>query len=1067
MQLDTLGLGRRPGTRLRPLALAIGMVISLGLPLTYYAIEYGLLTREATHHAQDLGERLRQVPSLGEAEFQALLGQFLPGRSVTGIHVRERDGRLLAAYEHEGRPGWWSVRPTGYATVGAGSDLRRLEVAVSQTGLLIVTVSLLLLSIAVGAGVAGIMYLYPVRVVRRAEAQVEDLITRQESLLEASRVLASTLDLRAVLDRLTEIARSLPGIDVVRIWLRDETGSGAVLHSQAGARRLDVGQRLQLGRGQGLITVVVEERRPVVLRDSLTDPRVVNVEWFRAEEIVSFLGVPLRVGDDCLGALACMSRSPRDWSRAEIALAETLGVLAAVAIRNARLFGESERRRRAAEALAEIGRVLAQALDPALVGEQVAVSVCSLLGCASSVLFRLEPDTGDLVSIALAGSAAPALGPRLVFPRGTGVSGIAVASHQPVVTADILDDPRVVLTPDLRSRIEQAGYSAVLVVPLIVKDRVIGTLSAGDHAGRVFGPDEIRLAQALADQAALALENARLYEEATERQREAEQLARVTSSLTESLDLAQVGTRIADSVIPLFQARSSGLFFLQPDQSLRAVAWAGAARELFAVDQVFPPGTGVVGRAVMWGAPIQSPDVLADPDVTMPEPMLAQVRATGNRAILAVPLHAKGELIGVLSLTDGVVREFSEDEIARLQTFADQAALAIENARLYQNAQQAYRELSAAQAQLVRGETLRAMGELASGVAHHLNNLLAVVLGRLQLARARHPAPQLDRHLELAERAALDGAEVVRRMRGFSRGQPSGDLTPVDLNDVAREVLELTRPRWQDEAHVRGIHIETRLLAGAIPEVPAESAALREVLMNLILNSIDALPDGGTITVRTWAADGAVHCEVGDTGAGMTPDVQRRALEPFFTTKGFQSTGLGLSVNYGIVRRHGGDVTIESRPGEGTRVAFWLPTAPPDGTTGLTPESTPATTPALRILVIDDEPEVRDVVTEILESEGHSVVQAASGREGLACLDGEDMFDLVLTDLGMPGMTGWEVARAAKAKRGVLRVGLLTGWGEQPAAKPEDRAAADFVVAKPVTLDGLRAALASVRPACN
>jgi GAF domain-containing protein len=242
-----------------------------------------------------------------------------------------------------------------------------------------------------GAGVGSIVYLYPVRVARRAEAQVEDLITRQETLLEASRVLASTLDLRGVLDRLTEIARSLPGIDVVRIWLREEAGTDIVLHSQAGARRLDVGQRLQLGHGQGLVTVVVEERRPVVVRAVSADPRVVNADWFRAEEIESFLGVPLRVGDDCLGGLACMRRSPRDWSRAEIALAETLGVLAAVAIRNARLFGESERRRRTAEALAEIGRVLAQALDPVLVGEQVAVGVCALLGCRSSVLFRLEP----------------------------------------------------------------------------------------------------------------------------------------------------------------------------------------------------------------------------------------------------------------------------------------------------------------------------------------------------------------------------------------------------------------------------------------------------------------------------------------------------------------------------------------------------------------------------------------------------------------------------------------------------------------------------------------------------
>jgi signal transduction histidine kinase len=430
-----------------------------------------------------------------------------------------------------------------------------------------------------------------------------------------------------------------------------------------------------------------------------------------------------------------------------------------------------------------------------------------------------------------------------------------------------------------------------------------------------------------------------------------------------------------------------------------------------------------------------------------------------------VPLHAKTELIGVLAITTGEPRDFTEAEITLLRAFADQAALALDNARLFQRGQQAYEELAAAQAQLVRGETLRAMGELASGVAHHLNNLLAVVLGRLQLARAKNPPATLDRHLELAERAALDGAEVVRRMRGFSRGQPTADLEPVDLNRVADEVIELTRPRWQDEAQMCGVTIEARLEGSQIPMVAGEIAALREVLMNLIMNAIDALPEGGVITVRTTPVADGVQCEVADTGVGMPPEVQRRALEPFFTTKGFQSTGLGLSVTYGIVRRHGGELVIDTAPGAGTRVRIKLPAAGTPAARRVVQPDEPAVTSPLRILVVDDEREVRDVVVEILAAQGHEVVQAAGGPEGLAYLDRGVPVDLVLTDLGMPGMTGWEVARAAKQRRPTLRVGLLTGWGEQPTAKPEDRAAADFVIAKPVTVDGLKAAIAGVRRA--
>jgi signal transduction histidine kinase/CheY-like chemotaxis protein len=461
------------------------------------------------------------------------------------------------------------------------------------------------------------------------------------------------------------------------------------------------------------------------------------------------------------------------------------------------------------------------------------------------------------------------------------------------------------------------------------------------------------------------------------------------------------------------------------------------------------------------GVPVWSPDVLNDHALAIPAAMRTRIEASGNRAVLAVPMHAKGDLIGVISIADGAVRDFADAEVALLQALGDQAALAIENARLYQTTQRAFEELSQTQAQLVRGETLRAMGELAAGVAHHLNNLLAVVLGRVQLALARGPEPDLVRHLELAERAALDGADVVRRMRDFARAQPVANVVSVDLNQVAAEVLELTRPRWHDAAQVRGIRIETRLEAGAITPVAGDVAALREVFMNLILNAIEALPEGGVITVRTWQDGSSVHCEVADTGVGMSPEVQRRALEPFFTTKGFQSTGLGLSVNYGIVRRHGGDLGLTSAPGEGTRVTFRLPVAAPSA-----PEPPVVPMPmtaSLRILVIDDEPEVRHVVAEMLANQGHEVVVADDGQAALARLESEGAFDLVLTDLGMPGMTGWDVARAVKSRRPDMPVGLLTGWGEQPAAKPEDRWTADFVLAKPITVDGLRAALSRVR----
>ncbi len=318
-------------------------------------------------------------------------------------------------------------------------------------------------------------------------------------------------------------------------------------------------------------------------------------------------------------------------------------------------------------------------------------------------------------------------------------------------------------------------------------------------------------------------------------------------------------------------------------------------------------------------------------------------------------------------------------------------------------------ELERAHGRIVETERLRAIGELASGVAHHLNNLLAVVLGRVQIAlRRAEDEGEVTRNLEIAERGVLDAGEVIRRMSVFSRAQAIPEWVPVKLNELAEEVIEMTRPRWQAEAQIRGIEIDVRLEPGDVPPAAGDPAPLREVLMNLIFNAIEALPHGGEVAITTWAEDKAVFCSVVDTGTGMAPSIQKRAMEPFFTTKGFASTGLGLSVAYGI----------------------------------------------------NDDPQVRAVVGELLTMNGHTVIAAGGGLEGLARLDGDDVIDLVLTDLGMPGMTGWDVARAAKARRPDIRVGIITGWGEEERSRFEEQAVADFVLQKPITRAVLMAAIA-------
>src|SRR5438552_2400403 len=396
---------------------------------------------------------------------------------------------------------------------------------------------------------------------------------------------------------------------------------------------------------------------------------------------------------------------------------------------------------------------------------------------------------------------------------------------------------------------------------------------------------------------------------------------------------------------------------------------------------------------------------------------------------------------------------------------------AVDNARLLDEAQDAARklqsvvdDLKATQAQLVRGETLSAIGKLASGMAHHLNNLFAVILGRLETLLVKVPDQEARRYLEIVQRAAQDGAEVVRRVQRFSRVQPVSRTVPVDLNQLAQEVLELTRPRWHNEALLRQIRVDTALDLGAIRPVAGELAPLREVLMNLLLNGIDAMPDGGRLILKTWMTGPDVHCSLSDTGAGMSEEVRHRALDPFFTTKGPKSTGLGLSVTYGIVQRHNGKLEIESTPGRGTTVTITLPAM---GTTMPAPPASPAlVTPSqLRVLIVDDEPEVRSALADMLGIAGHTAFQAAGGREALAWLEAGQPVDLVLTDMGMPGMMGSEVARAIRGRWPHLKIGLMTGWDETEGLVADATSIVDFTLAKPFELKALtRAYVATAAP---
>jgi PAS domain S-box-containing protein len=353
-------------------------------------------------------------------------------------------------------------------------------------------------------------------------------------------------------------------------------------------------------------------------------------------------------------------------------------------------------------------------------------------------------------------------------------------------------------------------------------------------------------------------------------------------------------------------------------------------------------------------------------------------------------------------------------------------------------------------------EKLRALGELASGVAHDFNNLLGAILGRAQLLRRQGMTQEIDSDLAVIERAAQDGRETVRRIQEFSRTRRDKKFEPLDLTEILSDALQITRTRWKDDALLRKVHINPILQTPEPTPILGNASELREVFTNLILNAVDAMPQGGRLELSCKMDGDRAVAQVTDTGVGMTDKIRQNIFDPFFTTKGARGMGLGMSVVYGIVTRHGGKIDVETALGKGTTFTLEFPLTlerhvPAAGSDG-------AALPQLlrpgRILVVDDEPDVAAVVKDVLATAGHEVDTAISGTDALKMIE-LTAYDIVFTDLGMPDMSGWEVAEKINDQWPGLAVVLVTGWGTSLDAADAAKRGVTTIVQKPFEIDEL------------
>ncbi len=515
---------------------------------------------------------------------------------------------------------------------------------------------------------------------------------------------------------------------------------------------------------------------------------------------------------------------------------------------------------------------------------------------------------------------------------------------------------------------------------------------------------------------------------------------------------------VAEEFAKLVSAKYAALGILGDDGTLKNFVTFGLTAEEETRLRPNPPtGKGILGALLLEGRALRVDDVMADDQRSGYPPGHPPMHT-----FLGVPLIASSRVLGRLYATEREGGTFTESDETLAMGFAAAAAVAIESARRT--------------ARLLASERLRATGELAIGISHDFNNLLATILGRVEVLLGQVRDVTHRESLEAIRRAARDGAVIAGRMREYGRAVDTADIRPVDLGLLASEAIEFTRPRWQIEevlapelpAHPKREIVVIKRFEPA-PEVDGDPFSIREALVNLIFNAVDAMPTGGIITIGVQPVDqSSIQLYVSDTGTGIPIEAQPHVFDPFFTTKGARGSGLGLAMVRKVMDGHNGHVEFETDANAGTTFRLYFPAIPVMqrialqsarlGLGGPVPSKvlseaklvTPAT-----IFLIDDQEDVLETITILLRRDGHDVHPFSDPRLAITSLNLRRP-DLVITDLSMPHLNGWEVARLARESWEGLPVVLLTGLGRTITTSQLQENGVESVITKPPELDVLR-----------
>ncbi|PYS70982.1 MAG: hypothetical protein DMF69_11870 [Acidobacteria bacterium] len=827
--------------------------------------------------------------------------------------------------------------------------------------------------------------------------------------------------------------------------------------------------------------------------------------------VKSIIYVAIRVGDDVPAAFALSTtRELRHWSEADIALAKAVADQTGIAIRQAELYQKAQQTSKrealvnrltmAIRASLKLPSVLSNAtseLGQALAASRVHLFLYGSEGVSCQLEHEYLDEGVSSIKHVEVDSSDP-IGRRLLH------------TGQPLIINDSLNflDASEDLTAYVREHARQLGMRSQINYPLIVKGQFRGVLCIHQTDRiRRWTEDELNLVEALEERLAIGIAQAELFEMVARGKTEWEttfdamsdgvfifdrkgdliRVNRAGAAMESVHPKALIGRKCCDILrnsdedkkcvveraiedsrsvtIEITPTRLNRplLITIEPvlDSNNKATAVVCTARDLSELRKVQAVArehqsllTNILESAresiyavdtngcFKWcnGATLKG---LGFPlSEFIGRPLLSMVYE-GDRALVQEKLDAA--LQGVPQTYQ--MRYFAHDGRLR-HARVDNSPLVVEGRTTgVLGIARDITEQKEERERAARADKLRALGQLASGVAHDFNNSLAAILGRAQLLRRQLSDQALVRNLDIIQTAAEDAAATVRRIQTFARKSPVKEFELLDVRNLLQDAVEITRTRWENEARLRGLEYDVKLEAVSGASTYGSASELREVFVNLIVNAVDAMPRGGRLRISCDRHDGRLQLQFSDDGMGMPEDVRQKIFEPFFSTKGAHGTGLGLSVSHSIVERHEGTISVTSESGCGATFIIDLPAALVESCEQDV-IAVLAEIPARKILVIDDEQSVRETLAEMLVAVDHKVELAESGHEAMEKLT-NGQFDLVFTDLAMPEMDGWETARAIRKHWPEIQIVLVTGYG--PTIPPPDgeEDLVDGIIGKP------------------